>query len=219
MITITIFSVIIVCHSLCPLILLLILYFIFPLIFFLAQYFIRRMHFYILWSFCLFPPHSLYYLSNVSRYTIFYALCPLLSLKPFFSVSAGAVFSCAIVSLSLSFSGVLRGTARKRMPHSASSFSQCAPRLIPASDLRIVHPIARLFPRGSHWYQDPDIRITGVPRGLLLPSLHGGRGSNGRPLVAVGLEALFLCLYPDIFISRIGEQVGREKETKKERFI
>lgn len=116
MITITIFSVIIVCNSFCPLILLLILYFIFPLIFFLAQYFIRHMHFYIPWSFCLFPPHSLYYLSNVSRYTIFYALCPLLSLKPFFSVSAGAVFSCAIVSVSL----VLGGTSGHRQKTNAA---------------------------------------------------------------------------------------------------
>lgn len=115
------------------------------------------------------------------------------------------------VFLSFPFSGVLRGTTRKRMPLSASFFSQCAPRLIPASDLRIVHPIARLFPRGSHWYQDPDIRITGVPRGLLLPSLYGGRGSNRRPLVAIGLEALFYVSTPTFLFLASGSDRSRKR--------
>lgn len=107
--------------------------------------------------------------------------------------------------------GVLWGTARKRMPLSASSFSRCAPQLIPASDLRIVHPIARLFPRGSHWYQDPDIRITGVPWGLLLPSLHRERGSNRRPLVAIGLEALFYVFTPTFLFLAPGSKSEERK--------
>lgn len=144
------------------------------------------------------------------------------SFSPFLLAPFSLLLSCLFLSLSLSFSRVLRGTARKRMPFSASSFSRCAPLLIPASDLRIVHPIARLFPRGSHWYQDPDIRITGVPRGLLLPSLHGGRGSNGRPLVAVGLEALFYVSTPTFLFLASGnklEERKKERERKNSWFI
>lgn len=112
--------------------------------------------------------------------------------------------------------GVLRSTTRKRMPLSASSFSRSAPQLIPASDLRIVHPIARLFLAVSHWYQDPDIRIIGVPRGLLLPSLYGGRGSNGRPFVTVRLEALF---YVPTFLFLVPGSKSGERERENSWFM
>lgn len=128
-------------------------------------------------------------------------------------------YSHRVFSLSLSFSRVLRGT-RKRMPLSASSFSRCARRLIPASDLRIVHPIARLFSHYSHWYQDLDIRIW-----CTFPSLHGGHGSNGRSLVTVGLEALFYVSTPTFLFlasgnkSREGREERREREKEREKLV
>lgn len=60
-------------------------------------------------------------------------------------------------------------------PPFGSFFFRRAPRLIPASDLRVVHPITRLFPRRSHRYQDPDIRITGYLRLTPPPSSLGPR--------------------------------------------
>lgn len=131
----------------------------------LAQYFVCHICICTLWSQSLslslrilFTTTSMF---HVTRF--FYILCLLLSLKPFSAFLLGPFSPSLSISLSLSSSGILWGTVRKRMPLSASFFSWCAPRLIPAFDLRIVHPIARLFPRGSHWYQDPNIRITSVP--------------------------------------------------------
>lgn len=67
-------------------------------------FYMPHLFLYSLITLCPFPPHSLYYLFNGLRYTIFYTLCPLLSLKPFFYFSTRAVLSSTIVSISLSCS-------------------------------------------------------------------------------------------------------------------
>lgn len=109
-----------------------------------------------------------YYLSKTLLHNFLCLLPVTFSFKPFFSFSLTPFYPAIVsVSLSLSFS---RSQGYFRVPPENECRSQHRPSLgvhlwlIPASDLRIVHPIAHLFPRGSHWYQDPDIRITGVPR-------------------------------------------------------
>lgn len=177
--------------------------------FFLYEYF--------LWLLCPLPLYFLYYFSNVLRYTIFYVprYFPLSSFSSFFLL---APFFLVLSCLSFSFS---RGTSKyHEKTNAALSVVLLSVRTSANSSLRPTNRTSDCSPfsRGSRWYQDPDIRIIGVPRGLLLPSLYGGRGSNGRPLVAVRLETLFYVSTPTFLFLASGSKSG-ERERENNWFI
>lgn len=142
---------------------------------------------------------------------------PLFSLRTFRFYSR---HSSAVTSLSPSNSSLHpRGIDGKRMPrdnHPAQLalsrarvvfLSVRATQLIPASDLRIVTPDYPPFSMRIPSVSRSRYQNRRLPLGFFCSTFVLGRGSNERPVVAVRLEALFLCRYLDVFISRNGERV------------
>jgi len=132
-------------------------------------------------------------------------------------------FSPALSYLSLSLSLVLRGTLGYRQETNAAlSVVLLSVRTSANSSLRPTNrtsdcpPFSTRLPLVSR-FRYP--RVTDVPRGLLLPSFHGGRGSNGRPLVAVGLKARLFYVFTSTFLFLAWESKSEERKRERGKIV
>lgn len=138
------------------------------------------------------------------------------SFSPFLLAPFSLLLSCLFLSLSLSF--VLEGTSRYRQKTNAilgvvllSVRTSANSSLRPTNRTSDCPPFSTRLPLVSRSRYPNHWCTSGSPF-TFPPWRTRVKWTTSR---SRRIRGSFLCFYPDVFISRIGEQVGREKERER----